>query len=68
MRETKPGAARRRVTMRSVKELPDGRTAHVVGTDCVDADSVDVYVHDARKSWQHVEVDDDPDAPPSQGD
>lgn len=57
---------KRRVTMRSVTLLGDGKTTAVhEATDYVGPDLLDAYVADARTRWQFVEVSDEPDAGPA---
>jgi hypothetical protein len=55
---------KRKVTMRSVRLLPDGSTATEEATDYVRPDHLDVYVADAQTRWQLVQVSDEPDAGP----
>lgn len=59
-----PRVDKRKVTMKSVRLLPDGRTAEYVATDYVRPDHLEAYVADARTRWQHVEVSETPDAGP----
>lgn len=55
---------KRKVTMTNISALPDGGVAEMVAVDYVRPDHLDVYVEDARKNWQTVEVSEEPDAGP----
>jgi hypothetical protein len=59
-----PRVTKRRVTMRSVRLLPNGETATETATDYVREDHLDAYMADAAKRWQAVQVSDEFDAGP----
>lgn len=59
-----PRIDKRKVTMRSIRLLPDGATATEEAVDYVGPAYLDAYVEDARTRWQCVDVSDTPDAGP----
>lgn len=68
MAKTDPRVDKRRVTMTNYFTVVDGEGKPVVqkteAVDYVRPDFLDAYVANARESWQHVDVSDDPDAGP----
>lgn len=59
-----PRVTKHRVTMRNVRLLADGSTAHEECVDYVLPEHLELYVADARTRWQYVEVSEEPDAGP----
>lgn len=59
-----PRITKRRVTMKNVRLLSNGLTAHEEAVDFVLPEKLDAYVADARTRWQFVEVSEEPDAGP----
>ena len=64
MAKTDPRVTKRRVTMRSVVALSDGKTGTFEAVDYVRPDHLDAYVAHARQNWQSVTVSEEPDAGP----